>query len=251
MQRQAQQRLQKLLADAGIASRRQIERLIAAGQIKVNGKVADLGCKASCNDHISISDKEIHLSAKPSPQALIYHKPLGIIVSRSDPESRKTVFDNLPRLRNSRWISVGRLDINTSGLLLFCTDGQLAHHLMHPSSEIERTYLLRVRGTVSDTIVDRLLAGVMLEDGMACFKQISAHCDAKQRQWHKVVVSEGRNRLVRRLWSSQGLLVTRLIRVGFGQFELPDDLPQGAHRLMTKSELRHLYQTMQIRTDAI
>ena len=146
-----QQRLQKLLADAGVGSRRRIERLIADGQIKVNDKVADLGSKASHNDRILILGEEFNLLPQPKHRALIYHKPLGTIVSRSDPESRKTVFENLPQLKNSRWISVGRLDINTSGLLLFCTDGKLAHRLMHPSSEIERTYSLRVLGGVSAT----------------------------------------------------------------------------------------------------
>ena len=236
-----QQRLQKLLASAGVGSRRQIERLIADGQIKVNGKVADLGSKASSDDRILISDKEFDLSAQPNHQALIYHKPLGSIVSRNDPESRKTVFDNLPRLKNSRWISVGRLDINTSGLLLFCTDGQLAHRLMHPSSEIERTYLVRVLGGISAITIDNLLNGMKLNDGIACFKRISVSYDSKRRRWYKVVVAEGRNRLVRRLWSSQGLLVSRLIRTGFGSFELPSDLPGGAHRLMAKKELEHLY----------
>ncbi len=237
-----QQRLQKLLADAGVGSRRRIERLIADGQIKVNGKVANLGSKANRNDRISISDKECNLSAHPNHRALIYHKPLGTIVSRSDPESRKTVFENLPQLKNSRWISVGRLDINTSGLLLFCTDGQLAHRLMHPSSQIERTYSVRVLGEVSAVAIDNLRNGVRLKDGIACFKRISAHYDAKQRCWYKVVVAEGRNRLVRRLWSSQGLLVSRLIRIGFGRFELPDNLPRGMHRPMTQEELEHLYQ---------
>ena len=237
-----QQRLQKLLADTGVGSRRQIEQLIATGQIKVNGTVAKLGSKASLDDRILISDKEVHLSAKPRSQAIIYHKPLGTIVSRGDPASRKTVFDDLPRLQNSRWISVGRLDLNTSGLLLFCTDGQLAHHLMHPSSEIERTYLVRVRGVVSDTITDRLLAGVMLEDGMARFKRISVHYDSKQRQWYRVVVTEGRNRLIRLLWATQGLFVTGLIRIAFGSVELPDDLSRRMYRLMTENELACLYQ---------
>ena len=241
MQQPPQQRLQKLLADAGVGSRRQIERLIADGQIKVNGEVAGLGSKASRNDRILISDKEFNLSTQPNHQALIYHKPLGTIVSRNDPESRRTVFDKLPRLKNSRWISVGRLDINTSGLLLFCTDGQLAHRLMHPSSEIERTYSLRTLGRVSAVAIDNLFNGVKLKDGMARFKQISVHYDSRQRRWYKVVVTEGRNRLVRRLWESQGLLVSRLIRTGFGSFELPSDLSRGAHRAMTKKELKHLY----------
>ena len=236
-----QQRLQKLLADAGVGSRRRIEHLIADGQIKVNGKVADLGSKASHNDRILISDKEFNVSAYPNHRALIYHKPLGTVVSRSDPESRKTVFENLPKLKNSRWISVGRLDINTSGLLLFCTDGQLAHRLMHPSSEIERTYSVRVLGKVSSVALNNLRSGVRLKDGVACFKRISVRYDSKQRLWYKVVVAEGRNRLIRRLWSSQGLVVGRLIRTGFGRFELPDNLSVGAHRPMTETELGHLY----------
>ena len=240
MQHSEQQRLQKLLADAGIGSRRQIERLIVNKQIKVNGKVAELGSKASRSDRISISDQDVHLAKPPTTKALVYHKPLGTIVSRSDPQARKTVFHDLPRLRNNRWISVGRLDINTSGLLLLCTDGQLAHRLMHPSSEIDRTYLLRLRKKASDIAVEHLLAGVMLEDGMASFKRITRDT-TKGERWYKVVVGEGRNRLVRRLWSNQGLFVDRLIRIGFGTFKLPKDLPCGAHRTMSEDELARLY----------
>ena len=247
MQHSEQQRLQKLLADAGIGSRRQIERLIVNKQIKVNGKVAELGSKASRSDRISIADKDVHLAESPTTKALVYHKPLGTIVSRSDPQARKTVFHDLPRLRNNRWISVGRLDINTSGLLLLCTDGQLAHRLMHPSSEIERTYLLRLRKKASDTVIDRLLAGVMLEDGMASFKQITRDA-SKGERWYKVVVAEGRNRLVRRLWSNQGLFVDRLIRIGFGTFKLPKDLPHGTHRMMSEDELTRLYKMAGLRT---
>ncbi|MBC6414521.1 MAG: rRNA pseudouridine synthase [Chromatiales bacterium] len=239
MQQPTQKRLQKLLADAGIGSRRRIENLIANKQIKINGKVAELGSKASSKDRISIADIDIQLPKQPNHKALFYHKPLGTIVSRSDPQSRPTVFDNLPQLQNSRWISVGRLDINTSGLLLFCSDGQLAHRLMHPATEIERTYLVRIRGTVSATTIEHLLNGVRLDDGEACFKQLSRHNN--RRGWYKVVVAEGRNRLIRRLWASQGLLVDKLIRVGFGRFELTDNLARGAYRIATKSELDCLY----------
>ena len=238
----ARQRLQKLLADAGIASRRQIERLITNKQIEINGKLAELGSKASCHDRISISGKQVNLLDQSSHQALIYHKPLGIIVSRNDPQARKTIFDNLPRLQGRRWIAVGRLDINTSGLLLLCTDGQLAHKLMHPSSEIERTYLVRVRGTVSAATIEHLSSGVMLDDGVAHFKELSPHHKGKgSNQWFRVVLGEGRNRLVRRLWSSQGLTVSKLIRIGFGSFELPADLSSGEYRTMTNSELKRLY----------
>ena len=239
MQQSKQKRLQKLLADIGIGSRRQIENLILNRQIKINGRIAELGSKANHKDSIFIANKEIKLSKQPNHKALIYHKPLGSIVSRSDPQARTTVFDKLPQLQNSRWISVGRLDINTSGLLLFCTDGQLAHQLMHPTSEIERTYLARIRGTVSATIINRLLSGVILEDGIACFKRLCVYNN--RRRWYKVVVAEGRNRLVRRLWASQGLWVEKLVRIGFGNFELPDDLPCDTYRLATKSELTSFY----------
>ena len=244
-----QKRLQKLLADAGIGSRRQIELQIVNKQIKVNGKIAELGSKASRSDRISISGKEITLLVQPCHKALVYHKPLGTIVSRSDPQARKTVFDNLPKLQNSRWIAVGRLDINTSGLLLLCTDGKLAHRLMHPASEIDRTYLVRVRGTVSAAIINKLLSGVILEDGKACFKQLSVH-HGRAARWYKVVVNEGRNRLVRRLWSNQGLFVDGLIRIGFGSFALPDDLLRGEYKAMSKDELAHLYEMVRMDTDA-
>ena len=241
MQSLEQIRLQKLLADAGIGSRRRIECLIANKQIKVNGQVAKLGSTANCSDCISIAGKMINLSTPPKKhQVLIYHKPLGTIVSRSDPQARTTVFDKLPQLQNSRWISVGRLDINTSGLLLFCTDGTLAHRLMHPSTEIERTYLVRIRGPVSTTIVERLLHGVVLDDGWAHFKQLSKQHE--RPRWYKVAVTEGRNRLVRRLWSSQGLYVDKLVRIGFASFKLTDDLSIGAYRQMTKNELNKIYQ---------
>ena len=225
------ERLQKILANTGLASRRELERWITAGEINVNGKVASLGAKADVNDNLTVRGRFYRVVSEEgsSQRVIAYHKPLGELTTRSDPENRKTVFDRLPRLRSGRWISVGRLDINTLGLLLLTTDGELANALMHPSKGVQREYAVRVNGRVSDDILERLREGVELEDGPASFERVWAdeQGGSSANQWFRVIVREGRNREVRRLWESQGLLVSRLIRVRYGPIVMAKWLTRG------------------------
>lgn len=234
----ADEKLQKVLARAGYGSRREIEGWISEGRIKVNRRVATLGDRVSEQDRIEVDGKTVHhqkLKQKRS-RVLVYHKPVGEVCSRSDPEGRETIFANLPRLASGRWISVGRLDLNTSGLLLITTDGELANKLMHPSQQIEREYAVRVHGEVDAAMLRRLQAGVELDDGPAHFEQIIDVGGDGTNHWYHVVLREGRNREVRRLWESQGVQVSRLMRVRFGAISLPrgqkpgrwEDLPEKA-----------------------
>ena len=227
---QTPHRIQKLLADAGIGSRRRIEDLIATGQVRVNGRVARLGDKALRSDVVSVEGRPVALSAGRVQRLLAYHKPCGVITTRDDPDGRPTVFDRLPPLTGARWIAVGRLDVNTSGLLLFCTDGELAHRLMHPSAGLVREYLARVYGRVTDATLERLRRGVLLDDGRARFDAIEERAATGGNRWFRVRLREGRNRLVRRLWLSQGLVVNRLVRVRFGPVVLPRTLRPGDWR---------------------
>lgn len=221
-------RVQKLLADAGVGSRRHVERLIADGQVRVNGRIAVPGDKASVQDSISVAGRRVALTAASTSRVLAYHKPCGVVTSRRDPDGRPTVFDDLPPLTGARWIAVGRLDVATSGLLLFCSDGKLAHHLMHPSSGFSREYLARVHGRVTPAVLERLRSGVTLDDGYARFDDLEEqHAGGGSNRWFRVRLGEGRNRLVRRLWLSQGLVVNRLIRVRFGPIALPRALRAG------------------------
>jgi 23S rRNA pseudouridine2605 synthase len=211
-------RIQKLLSEAGIGSRRQVERWIQEGRIQVNKVPAKLGDKALPTDQIYLDGrilKRFQIEA-PLTRVIAYHKTAGEICTRKDPERRPTVFQNLPKLRGQRWVSIGRLDLNTSGLLLFTNDGELAHRLMHPSMKIEREYAVRILGKVDEATLIKLTHGVMLEDGTARFEHIVNSGGDGANHWYHVVVAEGRNRLVRRLWESQGLQVSRLMRVRFG-----------------------------------
>jgi 23S rRNA pseudouridine2605 synthase len=237
------ERLQKVLAGAGVGSRREIEQWIRAGRITVNGKVATLGQKASGREKILLDGRGIPALRKtrPSPRVLLYHKPSGEVCTRSDPEGRPTVFDRLPPLQGSRWINVGRLDLATSGLLLLTTDGELANALMHPSREIEREYAVRVQGTVSETTLARIREGIPLEDGVAKFDSVDPTGGDGSNQWLRVVVSEGRNRLVRRVWEAVECRVSRLIRVRYGSVELPRSLRPGHYRLLKDNEMESLY----------
>ncbi len=238
---QAFHRIQKLLADAGVGSRRRIERLIADGRVRVRGRLAQLGDRVSSSDSISIDGRRIVLPDVRVRRLIMFHKPCGVIVSRGDPGGRPTVFDHLPPLRGARWIAVGRLDVNTSGLLLLCTDGELAHRLMHPSSGLVREYLARVRGRVTADALERLRRGVQLDDGPARFETLEEHAAADgSNRWFRVSLREGRNRLVRRLWKSQGFTVNRLIRVRFGPVRLPRDLPGGEWREMDMGLLENV-----------
>jgi 23S rRNA pseudouridine2605 synthase len=242
------ERLQKVLARAGFGSRRQIETWIRDGKITVNGKLAELGVSISDTDLVKIEGRSVSIASDPARTArtLIYHKPAGELTTRKDEAGRPTVFDNLPRLRNGRWITVGRLDFNTSGLLLVTTDGELAHRLMHPSWEIEREYAVRILGKVDDESLQRLQEGVMLEDGMAAFASIQDAGGAGANHWYHVIVREGKNREVRRLWESQGLQVSRLIRIRYGPINLPRNVRAGHFQDLQQDEVKALYATVKL-----
>jgi 23S rRNA pseudouridine2605 synthase len=225
-------RLQKLLAAAGLGSRRSIEQWIRDGRITVAGRVAQLGDRAGPADEVRLDGRKLDLDSAvlPARELLLYHKPVGEMTTRSDPQGRPTVFERLPTPRNGRWITVGRLDVNTSGLLLFTTDGELAHRLMHPSSEIDREYLVRVRGRPSQFVINQLLEGVALEDGLARFDRIVQDETDGSHTTFRVVLHEGRNREVRRIWSAIGFEVSRLLRIRYGPVDLPRDLRPGGWR---------------------
>jgi 23S rRNA pseudouridine2605 synthase len=225
------EKLQKVLANNGIGSRREMEKWIEQGRVSVNGNVAKLGDRVEEKDQIRVDGNPIsRANEKAACRVLMYNKPEGELCSRTDPEGRATVFDRLPAIAGERWIAVGRLDINTSGLLLFTNDGELANRLMHPSHEVEREYAVRVFGEVTPAILRTLCKGVELDDGIAKFNHIHVRPadDEAVNQWFNVTLSEGRNREVRRLWESQGLQVSRLIRVRYGNLEMFKRLPQGA-----------------------
>jgi len=224
----AGEKLQKVLARAGLGSRRQIEHWIEEGRITVDGAAATLGARVTSDQTIRVDGRNVPTHVFQSrPRILIYHKPEGEVCTRSDPQGRPTVFEKLPALRGARWIVVGRLDYNTSGLLLFTTDGELANRLMHPSHEIEREYAVRVLGRVSDEMLARLKQGVMLEDGPAHFDSVVEAGGTGANRWYHVVLKEGRNREVRRLWEAVGVKVSRLIRVRFGPIQLPPHFHAG------------------------
>ena len=224
----AEERLHKVLAQAGLGSRRALEERIAQGVVKVNGEVAQVGQSVHSGDRIELDGKTFVATALTEPASvLIYNKPEGQVTTNEDPEGRPTVFESLPRLKGARWIAVGRLDINTTGLLLLTTDGELANALMHPSNAIEREYVVRIQGEVPDNIVDRLARGVALDDGPAKFDKIERIGSSDSHAWFQVVLNEGRNREVRRLWESQGFQVSRLKRVRYGNITLPRLLKRG------------------------
>lgn len=236
----AGEKLQKVLARIGVGSRRDVEAWISHGRIKVNGKDATLGLRVDLHDAITIDGKVIKReeAAESVRRVIMYNKPDGEICTRDDPEGRPTVFDKMPRPKEGRWINIGRLDINTTGLLMFTTDGELANRLMHPSYEMDREYAVRVRGEVDDEMIERLKAGVVLEDGPARFTDIKQAPGGEGfNHWYHCVVMEGRNREVRRLWESQGLVVSRLKRVRFGPVFLNSDLPMGRWREMSQYEV--------------
>lgn len=223
------QRLHKLLATAGIGSRREMERLIESGRVTVNGQVAQVGEPVYADDVVRIDSKIVRLSFAPVlPQVLIYHKPEGEIVSADDPEGRASVFDKLPRVKNAKWIAIGRLDINTSGLLMFTTSGELANRFMHPRYEVEREYAVRVLGELTEGQMLQLTQGIELDDGPAAFDTIAPNGGEGANHWYQVVLREGRNREVRRLFEAFQMPVSRLMRVRFGPVSLPPRVKRGA-----------------------
>jgi 23S rRNA pseudouridine2605 synthase len=236
------ERLQKVLAAEGLGSRREIERWIEAGRIKVNGEPAELGVRVSAADVIELDGKRVRLSSnKTQRRVIIYNKPEGEVSTRRDTEGRKTVFDRLPVKRGERWIAVGRLDINTSGLLLFTNDGELANALMHPSNQIDREYAVRVKGEVTDDTLRALREGVLLEDGMARFTDIQPGRQATgANSWFYVVLMEGKNREVRRLWESQEIQVSRLKRVRYGNVFIPSSLKAGKYTELSSAQVESL-----------
>ena len=236
----AGEKLQKVLSRLGVGSRRDVEAWIGEGRIKVNGVVAPLGLRVMPKDAIAVDGRLLKRDQAEEVvrRVLIYNKPEGEICTRDDPEGRPTVFDRLPKPKQGRWINVGRLDINTTGLLLFTTDGELANRLMHPSYQMDREYAVRVRGEVTEEMLLRLKNGVILEDGPARFTDVQQAPEGDGfNHWFHCVVMEGRNREVRRLWESQGLVVSRLKRVRFGPVFMTSDLPVGRWREMTQGEI--------------
>ncbi|WP_108649868.1 23S rRNA pseudouridine(2605) synthase RluB [Dongshaea marina] len=243
------EKLQKVLARAGHGSRREMEALIAAGRVSIDGTVAKLGDRIEEDALVRIDGNKVPLQSREEVvcRVLAYHKPEGEVCTRSDPEGRPTVFDRLPKLKDSRWVSVGRLDINTSGLLLFTTDGELANRLMHPSHEVEREYAVRVFGEITDQDFKGLLKGVQLEDGMASFKTIRDAGGEGLNHWYNVTLTEGRNREVRRLWESiEGVKVSRLIRVRYGDIGLDRTLPVGGWGELTLEQVNYLRTKVQL-----
>ena len=236
------EKLQKVLAHLGLGSRRQIEGWIEEGRLTIDGLTARLGDRVRGGQAVRLDGKSVALDAASQVRVLLYHKPLREVCSRNDPEGRKTVFERLPRLKSGRWISVGRLDFNTTGVLLFTTDGDLAHALMHPSAAIEREYLVRVMGRVDDDVLHRLKEGVQLDDGPARFSDIQEGGGDGINRFFYVVLTEGRNREVRRLWESQGLTVSRLKRVRYGEVFMPSKLKKGQWLELPQKDVDVIYQ---------
>jgi len=225
------ERIQKILAHQGLGSRRQIDQLLKEGRIQINGKTAKPGDQMTGQEKVVIDGKAVRLNRQTiKPKLLMYHKPVGLVSTRSDPEGRQTVFSQLPRLQQGRWIGIGRLDINTSGLLLFTNHGELANRLMHPSFEVEREYAVRVRGEVTAEKIKALTEGIELEDGVASFNQVIDGGGQGTNHWYHVILQEGKNREVRRLWEAVDTEVSRLVRVRYHQFTLPKWLKPGKTR---------------------
>lgn len=240
------ERIQKVLARAGYGSRRQLETLIKAGKVTVNSNVATLGDQIKHGDTLRLDNKALspkRLWQQPR-QVLLYNKPVGEVCTRNDPEGRRTIFQSLPTPEQGRWVSVGRLDITTSGLIILTTDGELANKLMHPSNEMDREYAVRVLGEVTPEMMQNLRDGVELEDGKAHFTDIQEAGGKGANHWYHVVIQEGRNRAVRRLWESQGVQVSRLMRVRYGTVIIPKQLKIGKWMMLEERNLERLYESV-------
>ncbi|HRL77529.1 MAG TPA: pseudouridine synthase, partial [Candidatus Accumulibacter phosphatis] len=235
------ERLHKLLANSGLGSRREMEELIAAGRVTVNGEPAQIGQSVSPGDRVKLGGKLVRLRASDRlPRVLLYHKPEGEIVSRNDPQHRPSVFTSLPRMAAGRWVAVGRLDFNTSGLLLLTTSGDLANRLMHPRYELVREYAVRILGDLPDEARQRLRDGIELDDGLAKFDSFQEAGGEGANRWYRVSLFEGRNREVRRMFEAVGVVVSRLIRVRYGPFVLPPGLKRGKVQELTEPEVQRL-----------
>ena len=238
LSRQEPERLQKILAASGVGSRRQMEEWIGNGWVQVNGKTAQLGDKVSPDDQVTVKGSAIKLKwADRLPRIILYYKQEGEIVSRDDPQGRVSVFDRLPQAASSRWVAIGRLDINTSGLLILTTSGELVQRFAHPKFEVQREYAVRVLGEVSREQMQQLTQGIMLEDGLAQVERISEQGGEGANKWYNVVIKEGRNREVRRIFEHIGLTVSRLVRVGFGPIGLPNRLKRGQFYELNPAEV--------------
>ena len=234
------ERLQKVLAASGVGSRREMEEWISQGMVKLNGRVAQLGDKVAPGDHVQVKGQNINLKwADRLPRIILYYKQEGEIVSRDDPQGRVSIFDRLPQAASSRWVAIGRLDINTSGLLILTTSGELVQRFAHPSFEVEREYAVRVLGEMS---TEQMITeeGVMLEDGLARVERIYEQGGEGANKWYNVVIKEGRNREVRRIFESLGLTVSRLVRVGFGPIGLPNRLKRGQFYELNPAEVANI-----------
>ena len=235
------QKLHKVLAQAGTGSRRAMETWITDGRVKVNGKLAIVGMRVSARDRIEVDGRAVRIERNEAPaRVLIYHKPEGEIVTRDDPMGRETVFTRLPRLRGARWISIGRLDVSTSGLLIFTTSGALANAMMHPRFAVEREYAVRILGRLNDEQFARLTAGIELDDGVAKCEQAADEGGEGSNHWYRIVLTEGRNRVVRRMFEALGFTVSRLMRVRFGVVILPPRLKRGQLEELEAEQIRSL-----------
>jgi len=242
----SEERIQKVLAKCGLGSRREMEKVIEDGRVTVNSQVSKLGDKVKTTDELKVDGKTIKIDDKKVRRVLVYNKPEGEICTRKDPEGRHTVFDKLPNVPGERWIAVGRLDINTSGLLLFTNDGEMANRLMHPSSQVEREYAVRVLGEVTQEQIDTMCKGVELDDGVAKFTDVQFFDGKGSNQWYHVVIMEGRNREVRRLWESQNLQVSRLKRVRYGSVFLESTVRAGTWQELQKKEIDQLAASVEL-----
>jgi 23S rRNA pseudouridine2605 synthase len=249
------ERLQKILAQAGVGSRREMEEWIVAGRVTVNGEVATLGMRAVAGDVVCADKRTVYVkgqAAQGLPRVLLYHKQEGEIVSRDDPESRSSVFDNLPKLRGQKWIAIGRLDFNTSGLLIFTTSGELANRLMHPRFEVEREYAVRVQGEMTPEQMRQMTKqGIELEDGVVRFDKLSDEGGEGFNHWYRLVLKEGRNRVVRRTFEALGLTVSRLMRVRFGIVNLPPSIKRGKMAELGEGEIKMMLDWVGLPTEFV